>query len=139
MSDVAAASVDPFAPKRKWGGPQPNSGRPKSALTHRTRRLAEEAVSRGMTPLQVMLEAMYAYHLQGKLPEAVDVATKAAPYIHPRLASVQHVASAAPGLDNFSLEELTQLRRAIQAVENEAVLELTATRIEEESDPFDAL
>lgn len=96
-------------------------GRPKgaTALTARTRRIAEQAARDGSTPLQVMLTAMKAHLTNGDLVLAVGVAEKAAPYIHPRLQAVAHIAASNNGLENFSLDELSDLRRALQDVEAE--------------------
>lgn len=99
------------------GGRRPGQGRPKGSLTKRTQAIALEAGERGITPLEVMLENMRFAHekaepllmqiIKGKsLPEAFNLlgellryrslaqeaAKDAAPYMHPRLASVEHAA-----------------------------------------------
>ncbi|MGH6821923.1 MAG: hypothetical protein ACREC4_00275 [Methylocella sp.] len=53
--------------------------------------LAQKAAAEGLTPLEVMLKAMRA-HANAKPPcwdKAAIYAEKAAPYIHPRLATVE--------------------------------------------------
>jgi hypothetical protein len=73
------------------GGARPGAGRRKGALTKRTREIAEQAVASGMTPLEVMLSAMRFHVERGDLDKAAAVAKDAAPYIHPKLASVEHM------------------------------------------------
>lgn len=113
------------------GGKRERAGRPKGALTIRTRKIAERASAEGKTPLEVMLDNMR--HFQqlaldaeaalagltyeefvgrhgpdlsaadqfkallaevkktaGLRQAAHECARDAAPFIHPRLASVQH-------------------------------------------------
>lgn len=73
--------------------PKKAPGRPKGAPNKRTvaiRAVTDEAVARGITPLEVMLEAMRHFHDAGQLKDAAAVAKDAAPYVHPRLAQVEH-------------------------------------------------
>ena len=81
------------------GGKREGAGRKTSSLTTKTREIAEKALSGELpanldyqtaTPLEVMLQAMRFFAGQGHLDEAAKVARHAAPYIHPRLASVEH-------------------------------------------------
>lgn len=75
-------------------------GRPKGALTRKTRLIAEQAAAEGITPLEVMVRTMRllwtkatekADQLNVELArQAAEVAAIAAPYMHPRLASVEH-------------------------------------------------
>src|SRR5215472_14730257 len=73
---------------KKHGGARPGSGRPKGRKTARTVALAEALKAQGETPLEVMLSLMRAYWKEGRYPEAVAIAEKAAPYMHPKLAAV---------------------------------------------------
>lgn len=136
------------------GGKREGAGRPKGALTKKTREIAERAAAEGMTPLEVMLdnmrhfqkvardaeatlEGLTAEEFTGKVGEdatpeqqfkflmaqvkqtfglrlsAQDCARDAAPYMHPKLASIEHtgrdggpvsvvhrVELVAPGVDN---------------------------------------
>lgn len=101
------------APSR--GGVRQNAGRKEGAATKKTREIADREADNGLTPLEVMLITMRlcmdeaiafrqivtadgqidpqanaaAFALYEK---AADVAAKAAPYMHPRLASVEHSA-----------------------------------------------
>src|SRR5262249_48354588 len=56
--------------------------------------LRREVIAMGITPLDVMLEAMRDHWKHGRQAEAVDCAYHAAPYVHPRLnaidATVKH-------------------------------------------------
>jgi len=80
------------------GGARPGSGRKPGSVTRKTREIADRAVETGSTPLEVMLETMRLLReaaFRGsapdveKLVQAAAVAKDAAPYIHPRLSSVE--------------------------------------------------
>jgi hypothetical protein len=101
------------------GGKRPGAGRKKGVLNKRTQELAARALAQGVTPLDVMLDNMrFAYGeasdllkslvtaVNKNLPAdkqldalnelmrmrgiAQDCACNAAPYMHPRLAAVEH-------------------------------------------------
>jgi len=72
------------------GGRRPGAGRKKGAVTAKTREIAEKAMTDGITPLEVMLGAMRSAWEAGDKEKAAFHAKDAAPYMHPRLASVQH-------------------------------------------------
>jgi hypothetical protein len=67
---------------KRTGNPR---GRPKGSKNKKTRRIAMEAAAKGITPLEVILEAMRRDYAAGLLDKAADRALDAAPYIHPRL------------------------------------------------------
>ena len=46
-------------------------------------------MAEGITPLQVMLRAMWSKYDEGDLVAAAALAKDAAPYMHPRLAAVE--------------------------------------------------
>ena len=73
------------------GGKRPGAGRKKGSATKRTRKIADK-VSKGdgISPLEVMLEAMCHHHGKGQLDEAAKIAKEAAPYVHPRLGAITH-------------------------------------------------
>ena len=70
------------------GGKRPGAGRPVGAATRKTRALADQAAAEGLTPLEVMLRAMREHAEAGRWDESAAVAKDAAPYLHPRLSSV---------------------------------------------------
>lgn len=74
----------------KRGGARKGAGRKRGSATTKTREIADKAAASGITPLEVMLEAMNQLRDAGDLERAASVAKDAAPYIHPRLAAVEH-------------------------------------------------
>lgn len=85
------------------GGKRPGAGRKPGSTTKKTREIAEKATAEGVTPLEVMLKVMRGFLERAEqmaqldpaagtelLKEAADVAKNAAPYMHPRLAAVEH-------------------------------------------------
>lgn len=73
---------------KQRGGARKGAGRKAGAITKRTRQAAEQVIQRGLTPLQVMVEAMESAYNNGDLRGAAALAEKAAPYVHPRLSAV---------------------------------------------------
>lgn len=71
------------------GGKREGAGRKPGAITQKTREIAEKAAVAGITPLDVMLEAMRGAYDAGDLKEAASFAKDAAPYVHAKLANVQ--------------------------------------------------
>lgn len=70
------------------GGKRSGAGRPAGAVTQKTREVAERAASQGITPLEYMLSVLRDEKQdQGA---RMDAAKAAAPYIHAKLASVEH-------------------------------------------------
>jgi hypothetical protein len=82
------------------GGKRANAGRPKGAKdgsgTSRavrqeiTKQIAIKASEEGILPLEVMIQAMREAWEAGDKSTAVQVAEKAAPYMHHKLAAVTH-------------------------------------------------
>lgn len=70
------------------GGKREGAGRPAGAVTKRTREVADKAVKAGLTPLDYMLSVLRDERADPK--DRMWAAEKAAPYVHPRLASVEH-------------------------------------------------
>lgn len=85
-----AMSLENNQDKSRHGGKRPNAGRKAGSATTKTRDVADKAAAEGITPLEVMLEAMNAFRSAGDLEKASGFAKDAAPYIHPRLAAVEH-------------------------------------------------
>lgn len=102
----------------KNGGARKGSGRKKGTANVKTREIADKAIADGITPLEVMIEAMRFHHaLATKADEAAKgehlkaaaaMAEKAAPYIHPRLAAIEHTGKGGKDL----IPEMTDLERA---------------------------
>lgn len=92
------------------GGRRAGSGRKPGTANVKTREIADKAIEEGVTPLEVMLKAMRSFveaaekmgtgKIQavngevitqlGLMTEASKIAKDAAPYIHPRLAAIDH-------------------------------------------------
>lgn len=93
------------------GGKRPGAGRKKNAATQKTIAVAEKVSESGITPLEVMIENMRFFHgeanklleqmTDGITPEAFkaimglkqaaeECAKDAAPFMHPRLAAIEH-------------------------------------------------
>src|SRR6516165_4428113 len=73
------------------GGRRQGSGRPVGSKNQRTVEIARAAAEAGITPIEVMLGAMrelWAVGTPEAKREAAEIAKDAAPYIHPRLASI---------------------------------------------------
>lgn len=85
------------------GGARPGAGRKPGTLNKKTRDIAEAAIKSGVTPLEVMLEAMNAARAEGNLAAAAGFAKDAAPYMHPRLANVEANVKADIGIQVTSL------------------------------------
>jgi len=73
------------------GGRRPGAGRPVGSKNQKTQEIARAAAESGITPIEVMLGTMrelWALGTPDAKREAVEIAKDAAPYIHPRLASI---------------------------------------------------
>ena len=77
--------------KGRRGGARPGAGRPPGSKNHRSAEVARQATEAGITPIEVMLSAMRDLWEEGTSEakrEAARIAKDAAPYVHPRLASI---------------------------------------------------
>lgn len=75
------------------GGKRPGAGRRKGQVSQQTearKAVAMQALSEGISPLDVMLKAMRNAWSEGDEKAAAAFAKEAAPYVHPRLAAVEH-------------------------------------------------
>jgi hypothetical protein len=70
------------------GGKRPGAGRKPGALNKRTQEIAAAATAEGMTPLEFLLNTMR--DPTKEYAQRLTAARDAAPYVHPRLASVEH-------------------------------------------------
>ncbi|MGJ4855523.1 hypothetical protein ACN6KF_001469 [Labrys sp. La1] len=105
-------------PKKKHGGSRAGSGRPKGRLNTLTEAEKRKALARGLSPLEVMTELMnHSYRrwkaesskktpdedaLMAKHKATLEAAEKLAPYLHPKLAAIQHT-----GKDGGAIEVIT--------------------------------
>lgn len=75
------------------GGARPGAGRRKGTENKRTvaaREAADAIIAAGLTPLEVMLTAMRNKYEAGDETGAANIAKDAAPYVHPKLAQIEH-------------------------------------------------
>ena len=70
------------------GGKREGAGRKAGAVTERTREVADRASDEGLTPLEYMLDVLRDIDADPK--DRMWAAEKAAPYVHAKLASVEH-------------------------------------------------
>jgi hypothetical protein len=78
------------------GGARPGAGRKRGGLSKKTTEVAARAAEQGVTPLEVLLEAMRRHYDAGELDRAAAFAKDAAPYMHPRLSTMQFARDSAP-------------------------------------------
>jgi hypothetical protein len=71
------------------GGQRPGAGRPAGAASKKTREIADRAAAQGITPLEVMIEAMQDAYAHGGAAAAFMYAKDAAPYMHAKLSSAE--------------------------------------------------
>lgn len=89
------------------GGKRDGAGRPSGAVTTRTREAAELAAEAGLTPLDFMLSVL---RDEGQSMEnRCWAAEKAAPYVHAKLASVEHTGKDGGPISTVSRIELVAL------------------------------
>jgi len=74
------------------GGSRPNSGRKKGSPNKMLAEIRDKAVKSGITPIEILLKWMRAADEAGD-PTAVQYASMAAPYVHPRLSTVTATAT----------------------------------------------
>lgn len=82
------------------GGKRNKAGRPKGSqnkATKKRKEIAAAALDAGKTPLDVMLEAMRDAFDAGGAIAAQPFAVAAAPYVHPKLSSVDASVTGADG------------------------------------------
>lgn len=105
----------------KFGGAQPGAGRPKGGLNKKTQELVTRVMAEGITPMEVLLctmrrlwdiansdDPIVLQTLQeaGRTKhsvalEACEIATKAAPYVHPKLVAQQVTFTGESAADYF--------------------------------------
>lgn len=70
------------------GGKRPGSGRKPGSKNTRTAELARKAAEAGLTPLEYLLSLMRDEERETNV--RLDAAKAAAPYVHPKLANIEH-------------------------------------------------
>ena len=80
------------------GGKRPGAGRKRGSLSKKTTEVAVRAIEGGITPLEVLLKSMRAAWQANDKDKACQWAERAAPYVHARLAAVEHSGNAAKPL-----------------------------------------
>lgn len=70
------------------GGSRPNAGRPKGAVNKATAKARDAAEAGGILPLDFMLSIMR--DETAERGERLDMAKAAAPYVHAKLAAIEH-------------------------------------------------
>jgi hypothetical protein len=90
---MGAGGLDCFSRFSKManghGGSRNGSGRKRGGKNTRSREIADRAAALGITPLEVMLDAMRRHHKARRYDKAAAIARDAAPYIHPKLSATQ--------------------------------------------------
>ena len=96
------------------GGKRKGAGRPKGSATKRTREIADRAVEQGVTPLEFMLQMMRqeTQHEDPKIQAvreamAFEAAKAAAPYVHPKLAAIEHTGADGKDLNQTPVFNIT--------------------------------
>ncbi len=99
------------------GGPRKGAGRPRGAATKRTRQIADRESRKGITPLEVMLKAMRVHANKKDWDAAASIAKDAAPYMHAKLASVQHTGRGGGPIQTVDLTNMTEEQlNALEAI-----------------------
>jgi hypothetical protein len=106
------------------GGARPGAGRKAGGSNRRTREVADRAAREGITPLEVMLIDMRQKFAAGDVDGAANRARDCAPYMHPRLASVestgknggpiQQEITHRQSLENLSAAELETMQQLME-------------------------
>lgn len=94
--------------KSSHGGPRKGSGRKTGSLTAKTRDIAIKSIESGISPLEYMISVM---RNEGNDPrERLDAAKSSAPYMHPRLNSVEVSGPNGGAIQSINKIELVALK-----------------------------
>ena len=109
--------------KSKRGGARPGAGRKRgpNKVTLKRRTIAEAALENGLTPLDYMLNTLRDEAQDAKVRR--EMAAAAAPYVHPRLAAIEHSGGLDVAVSKYSDAELDA---AIQRAAAEAAIAISA-------------
>ena len=102
-------------------------GRQKGTPNRATAAKAAAIAASGLTPLDYLLSVMR--DETAPRAERMEAAAKAAPYIHPRLAAIEHTASTIPDEPPFDASKLSREQRAMLRQMLELRLALTGQAV----------
>ena len=100
------------------GGRRLGAGRPTGAATKRTREIADRAVAEGVSPLEYMIGVMRDPAAEPSRRD--DMAKAAAPYLHPRLSSVDARVDGPLRAEELTWEELITIAKLGQEQNRDA-------------------
>jgi hypothetical protein len=106
---MVARPKKPAPPKVPAEGARKGAGRPLGSANRKTLEIANKAAEQGITPLEVMINVMRAHYDAREFAEAVEVAVKAAPYLHSKLSSVDVKATVKRDIEEYTDAELIAL------------------------------
>jgi hypothetical protein len=86
------------------GGNRPGAGRKRGSPNKATAERQAEIAASGLTPLDYMLTIMRNEELEAAT--RLDAANKAAPYVHPKLAAIEHSGKLTFMTQDEALDEL---------------------------------
>lgn len=92
------------------GGSRQGAGRKPGSATKKTREIADKAAAEGITPLEFMLQVMR--NASGEPRERLSAAVAAAPYMHPKLASIEHTGPDGGAIQTDNVWRLELVKRA---------------------------
>lgn len=110
------------------GGKRTGAGRKIGATTKKTREIADKAINEGVSPLEVILEAMRGARARGDTEKAVSYAGLAAPYMHPRLVAKQNDSG------EVGHDKLVEILQAGRRRHNEYLKKLEADKLKLQQD-----
>lgn len=90
------------------GGKREGAGRPAGSVTAKTREIADRAAAEGLTPLEFMLKLLR--DEAADMKDRMWAAEKAAPFIHPKLANIEHTGKDGKPIETIERIELVAKR-----------------------------
>jgi hypothetical protein len=99
------------------GGKRQGAGRKVGSKTKKTREIAMRAAAGGITPLEFMLGIMRDEN--EAIEVRIDMAKAAAPYVHPKLSSIEQITKPYD-LSKLNNSELTEFERLVKKIYNES-------------------
>ncbi|MCL2887471.1 MAG: hypothetical protein FWF20_12005 [Betaproteobacteria bacterium] len=101
----------------KRGGARSGAGRKPGSKNRKTREIADKAAKDGITPLEVMIEAMRDAYKEGGAVAAFGFAKDAAPYMHAKIAAMELTGKGGGPIEsvNMSKDEFQKIAARIAA------------------------